>query len=123
MTAWAALKERPSMVRSTAGQALAQPVAAASSRASRSSFARIRSASMFLVDGRRRSSGHRAAAARARARGAAEAVPAGLDRARLERREVEVADVTGHAGLDRKVEHLVEIAVVERPVPADRDRV
>ena len=46
---------------------------------------------------------------------------AGDDAAAGERAGVEVADVGGRAVIDAKLKHLVEIAVVERPVPADRE--
>ena len=52
-------------------------------------------------------------------------MPRGADPARLEPARGRGPARGGGAreGLDREVEHLVEVAVVERPVPADRDRV
>ena len=45
------------------------------------------------------------------------------DRAPLERREVEPRDVRRRTSPDAELEHLVEVAVVEPPVPADREGV
>src|SRR5688500_10391734 len=67
----------------------------------------------------RRSNGF-AAAARALSGGAAEAVPAGNDGSSSMSFGTEVADRTAGALLDRKLEHLIEIAVVEGTVPSDR---
>src|SRR4029453_13704663 len=63
----------------------------------------------------------RAAAGGAGSRGAAVAVIAGRDGAPAEARDVEVAQVGRGVEPDGHVEHLVEVAVVERAVPADRD--
>src|SRR5262245_33827074 len=69
------------------------------------------------------SPGGRAAARRAGAGGAAVAVVAGDDAAAFEARRVEVAHVRRRAVVERQVEHLVEVAVVQAAVPADRQRV
>src|SRR3990167_1143491 len=68
-------------------------------------------------------SGSLAAAGAARARGAAEAMARGDDAAALPGRLVEVADGRPPGPGGFQVEHLVEVAVVQAPVPAHRQRV
>src|SRR5262245_66340779 len=75
------------------------------------------------MPGRRPPLRERPAAARARPRGAAEAVSRGRDllaREAVERLDVEDA---ARAPAERDLQHLVEVAVVERAVPADGDEV
>ncbi len=45
---------------------------------------------------------------------------AGDDAALMQPRGVEVADVRGRAVIQRQFQHLIEVAIVERTVPADR---
>src|SRR5262245_14212956 len=62
------------------------------------------------------------ATARAGARGAAEAVRAGRDRLRLELGEGPQVEDAARSAAERELEHLVEVAVVERAVEAHRHR-
>src|SRR6266851_4174057 len=56
-------------------------------------------------------------------RGASVTVLADRDAPAIQQRGIEIADVGGCAKAHRQVEHLVEIAIVERPIPADGERV
>src|SRR5678815_3945312 len=59
----------------------------------------------------------------ARAGGAAVTMIAGDDGPPLQVGQIEIADVTWRARANGKIEHLIEIAVIERAVPANRQRV
>ena len=66
-------------------------------------------------------SGDRPAAGRSSASGTAVAMVAGCDLALMESIQIKVTDMSGRTMAHRQIEHLVEVAVVERAVPTYRD--